>query len=205
MDLSSLRANVRATVLPVLGSYDHGLEKGEAVKIIFAGLFGQTRSTLLNDNVKITNIGTTVVGSETFYWFEYQLTQDPGSASGDFAPGWYGRLWRTDYFVVENNILELAIRNSPSTYNHPSANFLYVGLSGPQFRILQFLGRGNIIRNVNDQPDPNANTPNYYGFAYAFEIQGVGGTQGVEQCLVQKNIVRLDTDDIAGPLGSIQY
>jgi len=84
---------------------------------------------------------------------------------GGFAPGYYGRMWGLDWCLLESNIIELNLRTiAPRGFNEPAGIFMYGGGADPQYRMRQFVARGNLIRNIDNRSDPNRTTPAYPGY-----------------------------------------
>ena len=171
--------------------FDDGSRAGDVVNITNAGVYPD-HSTILNGFFKITAVEP---GSDPS-WFEYEVKQDPGSLAGDFAPGYYGRMWGLDWCLVEGNIIELNIRTmGPIGFNQPVAIFMYGGGVAPNYRMHQLVIRDNLIRNIDNRSDPNRATPNYGSFAEGIRMKDASLA---ENALWQNNIVRLDRDEI-GP------
>lgn len=173
---------------------DHGLEVGESVKIVNAGTL-TAHSTAYNGNFKITAVPTSSS-------FQFELATEPENIGSGFMPGYYGRIWRTDWYAVENNIIELNIRTiGPEGFNSPFAVFFYGGGKEPQYLMRQLLVRDNLIRNIDNRSDPNNSNQNLglaYGIWLTYDVL-------VENALLQKNLIRLDRDELFGNIGSMPY
>ena len=183
------------TIYPI---NNHGLEKGDTVRLRDAGQFGN-RSAALNGWFKIIEIE----GGPNFSWFKFETTGNPGSLSGDFSPGYYGRMWGLELCMVESNIIELNLRTmGPAGYNDAAGIFMYGGGAQPQYRMRQFIGRDNLIRNIENRSDPNKDTVPYNGLAYAIWFTP---DLLAENALLQKNCIRLDQKETGADFGSITY
>ena len=174
--------------------FDDGSRASDIVNITNAGVY-PNHSSILNGFFKITAVEA---GSDPA-WFEYEVTQNPGSVTGDFAPGYYGRMWGLDWCLVEGNIIELNIRTmGPIGFNQPVAIFMYGGGVAPNYRMHQLVIRDNLIRNIDNRSDPNKGTLGYGSFAESIRMEDASLA---ESALWQSNIVRLDRDE-TGPLSA---
>jgi hypothetical protein len=162
-----------------------GLEKGEIVKICGAGAF-PNRSTVLNGNFKITGVSTD--GQS----FDFELDTNPGTVND---PGYYGRIWKCDYWLFENNVVETGIRFLWKDFNTTRDSGLTIALGEhpPQYPTAQVVIRDNLFRHVNNGADPNKDVTNYpLPRAMQFGASPFNDAYGTEDALVQRNIVRLD-------------
>jgi hypothetical protein len=135
----------------------HGFTVGEVVRVSFAGQNQYPNSGLFNGIFRITAIPDQKT-------FEYELSGDPGvdSSSADFAAGYFGKIWQTHSLVIENNVIELNLRTPNSDWGHPGGLRIYgtdQWISGTdptkrEYSIVRLVARGNIVRNVDDVPDP---------------------------------------------------
>jgi len=108
------------------------------------------------------------------------------SESEEFAAGYFGKIWQTHSLVIENNVIELNIRRFNSDWGHAGGLRIYgtdqwVSGADPakrEYSIVRLVARGNVIRNVDDLPDPNS-------FTLGIEVGGC------EQALIEHNIVSL--------------
>ena len=75
--------------------------------------------------------------------------------------------------------------------------------AAPFYRLPQFVARDNLIRNIDNRSDPNRNTQNYAGLAMGIWLDG--GTELAQNALYQRNVVRLDRDELPGNVGSLPY
>jgi hypothetical protein len=182
----------------------HGFFVGAAVRIKKAGHFNRTQypnSGVFNDNVRIT----AVPNEKTF---EYELdpgTPDPGadsenqdlavlgvkgiqycqagdagvdSESEEFAAGYFGRIWQVHSLLIENNVIELAVRTINGDWGHAGGIRLFgYRYFPPRYPLVEVIVRGNIIRNLNDGSAP-ANR--------AIEVAGC------EKALIERNVVGID-------------
>lgn len=109
------------------------------------------------------------------------------------------RMWGLDWCLAEGNIVELNLRTvNPAIYDQPIGISIYGGGSLPQDRLRQFVVRDNVVRNIDNLPDPinNGDTK-----AYALWLNSWDAL--TENALLQNNVVRLDRDDISGNVGSL--
>jgi hypothetical protein len=184
---------VTATVRKLLRAGDpdpdddesRGLEKGEIVKIRGAGAF-PNRSSVLNGNFKITGVSTD--GKS----FDFEVDTNPGTIND---AGYYGRIWKCDYWLFENNVVETGIRFLWKDFNTTRDSGLTVALGGhpPQYAAQQVVIRDNLFRHVNNGSDPNKDVASYpVPRAMQFWTAGDPG-YGIEDALVQRNIIRLDS------------
>jgi len=178
----------------------HGFFVGAAVRITKAGHFNRTEyphSDVFNGVFEIT----AVPNPKTFEYELDALTADPGvdsenqdlavlgvkgirycqageagvdSESEAFAAGYFGRVWQTHSLVIENNVIELAIRANASAYGIRLLGFQYFP---PQYPFVEATIRRNVIRNVNDESGP-ANR--------AIEVTGC------EAVLIERNVIGVD-------------
>jgi hypothetical protein len=161
-------------------TYDrHGFTVGEVVKVSFAGQNQYPNSGLFNGIFRIT----AVPGQKTF---ECELSGNPGvdSSSADFAAGYFGKIWQTHSLVIENNVIELNIRTPNSDWGHPGGLRVYgtdqwisgMDPSKREYSIVRLVARGNIVRNVDDTPDPGLHN------------RGIE-VGGCERALIESNVV----------------
>jgi hypothetical protein len=102
------------------------------------------------------------------------------SESEEFAAGYFGRIWQTGRLVIENNVIELAVRSIAPYYEwgHAGGVRMYgYFYFPPRYPLVEVIIRGNIIRNLNDGSAP-ANR--------AIEVAGC------ERVLVERNVVGTD-------------
>ena len=160
----------------------HGLEKGNAVVIgNVSGGAGGAHPEFYNGNFAVLE----VVNNTTFKYGP--LPGNPGTGTGDagFNPGGMLRIWQVGRWTMENNVIELAVRVlGAGDFGRAIGAFIYAGNNRPQYIVRQAVIRNNIIRQVDNRSDPSK-------FTRGIQIWGLG-LFGVENCLVQGNILRLD-------------
>ena len=74
----------------------------------------------------------------------------------------------------------------------PVEIFRYGGGVAPNYRMHQLVIRDNLIRNIDNRSDPNKGT-GYGSFAEAIRMEDASLA---ENALWQKNVIRLDRDDL---------
>jgi hypothetical protein len=189
--LANGKYKITATVRKLSYSETHELEKGELVKLGNVGDFQggiPNRSTVLNGNFKITAV------SMDGRAFDFEVDTNPGTIT---EPGYYGRIWRCDYWLFENNVVETSIRHL--WYQAPTVRDagLTINLGGhpPQYIASQVVIRDNLFRHVNNGSDPNKDEHSDYPLPRAMQFGSglLSGGYAIEDALVQRNIIQLDS------------
>jgi len=185
---------VTATVKALYNApVDHGLEIGEVVRILDIG-GPDSHSVILNGNFQL------VEADRTAGTFKYDVTSASMPPSPGNWPGYYGRVWRCDWFLIEGDIFELVIRSPhPGGLLRPVPVYMYVGGSAPHYIVRQLVVRDTLVRSIDNRYDPNTVWP-----AEGIELQASDGVRGVENALFQRNVIRLAVTDMPGA-GSIGY
>ena len=192
---------VKATMAPVpddplVGdgskSRKHGLEKGDGVQILNAGFWNDIENSKFNGFFTVGGIPTDspYPGSQ----FEYDLDANPGATTGDFSPGYFGRVWGPKRLVIENNVIELGLRSLPGNDRFYLRGISLLAGRLPLLPLGQglppgtpsnppYLGpvviRSNVIRRVDN--------------AFLSDAWSVGLlVDSCESALLQDNIIRLD-------------
>jgi hypothetical protein len=158
----------------------HGLAVGDWVFIGHAGHWNRNDpdypdSALYNDAFRVTAV---ISGSPEK--FDYLLPGNPqmSSSDTDFVAGYFGRIHNTRHLIIENNVIELAIRPGIGDYSRPIGIPMYGNnLLEPSYSLGQVVIRSNVIRNVNDALAP---------FNRAIELGGC------EEAIVERNILAVD-------------
>ncbi len=124
--------------------------------------------------------------------FDFEVDSNPGTIT---EPGYYGRIWRCDYWLFENNVVETGIRYLWKDAPTVRDSGLTIGVGGhpPQYPARQVVIRDNLFRHVNNGSDPNKSVLNYpLPRAMQFWAAPLPDGYGIEDALVQKNFIRLD-------------
>jgi hypothetical protein len=172
----------------------HGLMVGDAVRITKAGSFQNGEFPpfdLLHGYTGVFRV-TKIVDDQTF---EYEFIDangspyDPGSPGADFSAGYFGRLWQVRRLVIENNIIELAVR-SLSGYGTLTGIPAYEGRPfPPEYTVREAIIRGNVIQNLNEE------------LASGNRALDIGGC---ERLLIERNIVGSALPMVHGLVGSVR-
>src|SRR5262249_50494711 len=104
----------------IASSQEHGLEKGDVIHLTNAGKWDAIPNSNYNGNWTVDAVPDST-------HFQFLLDTDPGldSSSSEFASGYFGRLWQVKRVVVENNVIELAVRKGASGARRSIGIFMY--------------------------------------------------------------------------------
>src|SRR5262249_21183676 len=68
-----------------------------------------SNSSILNGPFKVWKLGPDNPKTQ----FQFILPSDPGDRT-DFSTGYFGRIWQARRYIVENNVIELAVHKLPA-------------------------------------------------------------------------------------------